>query len=209
MKKLIFQINIPNPESTELSTYTYMSDMYTVSNEHAKQYALRCDAEYYLLTDPSDYIAAAGKHLDYQKCKIYDFDNYDAVIYMDSDYIIKPTAPDLFDLCQDKFSAVLDQGKPVPRYARTLGMPANRYFNAGMMYIPRWVIEKTKPAVNEYLLHEYRMQGQCLLNKLVYDHAVDINELHYMDWNPVEKTFGKYADHYSGNRKTRWGEAEY
>lgn len=210
MNKLIFQINITNlSQSINLSTYTYMANMYSVSNQHARQYAQKCGADYYLLTDAGDYKAAAGKHLDYQKCKIYDFDNYDAIIYMDSDYIIKSTAPNLFDLCENKFSAVLDQGPSVSKYAKVLEIPIDRYFNAGMMYIPKWVIEKTRPAIEKYLLKEYQMQGQCLLNKLFYDHAVDINELHLMDWNPVKKTFGKYADHYSGKRKTKWGLVQY
>ena len=211
MKKLIFQINVPhysknNPDKMQ---YSYDGDMYIVSNRCAQEYAHRCGADYYLLTDPCDYKAAAGKHLDYQKCKIYDFDKYDAIIYMDSDYIIKPVAPDLFELCENKFSAVLDQGKSVVDRAKELDLPTNRYFNAGMMHIPKWVIEKTKDQVVNYLEFEYVLQGQGLLNKLFYDNAIEINELNYMDWNPVKRTFGKYADHYSGKKKDRWGTVQY
>jgi hypothetical protein len=211
MKKLIFQINVPhysknNPDKMQ---YSYDEDMYTVSNRHAQQYAHQCGADYYLLTDPCDYKAAAGKHLDYQKCKIYDFHEYDAIIYMDSDYIIKPIAPDLFNLCENKFSAVLDQGKSVHEKAEELGIPTNRYFNAGMMHIPKWVIEKTKDQVVNYLEFEYSLQGQGLLNKLFYDNAIEINELNFMDWNTVKRTFGKYADHYSGTKKDRWGTVQY
>jgi lipopolysaccharide biosynthesis glycosyltransferase len=211
MKKLIFQINVPNysKNNPDKMPYEYNESMYDVSNRCAKKYAEKYSADYYMLTDPTDFSLAAGKHLDYQKLKIYDFMDYDVILYLDSDYIIKDNAPNLFELCQDKFSVVLDQGSAVVEKAQELGMPHTRYFNAGMMYIPKWALERTKDHIHEYLKHEYTLQGQGLLNKLFYDFDVQINELDYMDWNPVKRTWGTYADHYSGNKKNRWGQIVY
>jgi len=211
MKNIVFQINVPNysKNNPDKVQYGYDQNMYEVSNSYARNYAKKFNADYYILTNPLDYSPAAGKHLDYQKLKIYDFMNYDAILYLDSDYIIKDNAPNLFELCQGKFSAVLDQGKAVVDKAKELNMPTDRYFNAGMMHIPKYVLEKTKDVSNEYLKHEYTLQGQGLLNKMFYDCGIGIFPLDYMDWNPVKRTWGTYADHYSGNKKSRWGTVKY
>jgi len=212
MKKLIFQINVPNYSKNHPSNiveYGYDESMYEVSNRYAKKYAEKFGADYYLLSDPHDYALAAHKHLDYQKLKIYDFLNYDVVLYMDSDYIIKDNAPDLFELCKDQFHAVLDQGSSTVKRAEELNMPIDRYFNAGLMYLPKYVMDQTKDLVQDYLKEEYVLQGQGLLNKLFYDCNITINPLNYMEWNPVKRTFGLYADHYSGNKKSRWGSVKY
>jgi lipopolysaccharide biosynthesis glycosyltransferase len=183
--------------------------MYSVSERNARKYAKRCNADYYLLTDPNDFKPAAGKHLDYQKLKIYDFENYDHIVYFDSDYIIKDNAPDLFEICRDTFHAVTDPGKTVEELAVNLGIPRDCYFNAGFMYIPKSVIEKTKDAVTKYLETEYEFQGQGLLNKIFYDHKIRHTPLDGREWNPVKKTFGTYADHYAGAKKKKWGMVSY
>jgi lipopolysaccharide biosynthesis glycosyltransferase len=212
MKKLIFQINVPNYSKNHPSNiveYGYNESMYEVSNRYAKNYAEKVGADYYLLSDPHDYTPAAHKHLDYQKLKIYDFLNYDVVLYMDSDYIIKDNAPNLFELCKDQFHAVLDQGSSTVKRAEELSMPVDRYFNAGLMYLPKYVMDQTKHLVQDYLKEDYILQGQGLLNKLFYNCNITINSLNYMEWNPVKRTFGVYADHYSGNKKSRWGSVKY
>lgn len=211
MKKIIFQINIPDysKNNPEFLPYGYNQSMYEISNRNAMRYALKCGAAYYLLTDKNDYAPAIGKHLDYQKLKFFDFENYDAVLYLDSDYIIKDNAPNLFEMCGNNFSVALDQGSSVVDRAKELSMDHERYFNAGLMYIPRSVILQTKDVALEYLKQEYVLQGQGLLNKLFYDCNIVPNILNYMHWNPVKRTFGTFADHYSGNKKDRWGTVQY
>jgi lipopolysaccharide biosynthesis glycosyltransferase len=208
-KKIIFQINIPNEATKNLTVYSYHQEMYYTSERNARQYAQRCHADYYKITTPDDFKPAAGKHLDYQKLKFYDFEDYNQIVYFDSDYIIKENAPDLFLLCKNKFHAVTDPGKTVEELAMNLGVPRERYFNAGFMYIPKSVIERTKNSVAQYLSEEYEYQGQGLLNKLFYDHQIDYSALESDDWNPVKRTFGTYADHYAGSKKKKWGMVSY
>jgi len=209
-KRIIFQINIPNYVQTDrLTTYSFHQEMYAISERNARRYANRCGADYYMVTDPNDYKPAAGKHIDYQKLKFYDFENYDQIIYFDSDYIIKDNAPNLFEMCGDQFYAVTDPGKSVEGLAAILGVPREYYFNAGFMYLPKYVIEKTKKSVGKYLEHEYDFQGQGLLNKLFNDHNLRYVGLDTREWNPVKKTFGAYADHYAGAKKNKWGMVSY
>jgi len=210
IKKLVFQINVPNYIVTSKPTaYTFVSDMYKISERNARLYAKKCDADYYVVTTPDDFKLAAGKHLDYQKLKAYDFNQYDQIVYFDSDYIIKDNAPDLFLLCKDQFSACVDAGKSAPRLAEELVIPANRYFNAGFMYLTKEVLDLTRPYLVEYLKNDYPFDGQGLLNKLFFDKNIIFNPLPAHQWNPVGKTFGEYADHYAGKKKERWGRVGY
>ena len=209
-KKLVFQINVPNHiQTSKVTAYTYHTEMYSVSERNARNYAAKCKADYYLLSNPNDYKPAAGKHLDYQKLKMYDFLNYDKIVYFDSDYIIKDNAPDLFEFCENKFHAVPDPGKTVDQLALNLGIPKDRYFNAGFMFVPKEVLLQTIDAVPKYLEKEYEFQGQGLLNKLFYDYQIDFVSLNDRDWNPVKRTFGTYADHYAGGKKSKWGMVTY
>jgi lipopolysaccharide biosynthesis glycosyltransferase len=210
IKKIIFQINVPNYGRTDkLTTYTFMSEMYKISEHNARQYAKKFGADYYKIDNENDFKPAAGKHLDYQKLKAYDFVDYDRIIYFDSDYIIKDSAPNLFDICGDHFSACIDPGKAVSRLSEELGMPTNRYFNAGFMYLTKDVLDRTRFKIDEYLLKEWEYQGQGLLNKLFFDFDIDFKKLNSNDWNPVNRTFGTYADHYAGAKKRNWGKVNY
>lgn len=210
MKRLVFQINVPNHVQTvKLKAYTYMQDMYVISERNARAYAKKYGADYYLLNKADDYKPAAGKHLDFQKLKMFDFTEYDQILYMDSDFIIKDNAPDIFEICGKKFAAVTDYGKAVPGLAAELNMPPEAYFNAGFMCVPQKVLNRTREFVPEYLKHEYRFDGQGLLNKLFYDRNVKRLELKGSEWNPVKMTFGLYADHYAGQKKRKWGTVNY
>lgn len=211
MKKLVFQINVPfysknNPQHYE---YQYNQEMYDISQRNAMRYASKFQCDYYVVTKIDEYPLAAGKHLDYQKLKMYDFSEYDVILYLDSDYIIKDNAPDLFQLCGNKFHAVPEQGKGVCKKADNLQIDAHRYFNAGFMYLPKFVFDKTRESLVKYIDKEYNLQGQGLLNKLFFDHDINFTPLDYMQWNPVKATFGLYADHYSGKKKNRWGTVQY
>lgn len=208
--RLVYQINVPNyNQQTKPSSYTYNADMYQISERNARRYAEKCQADYYLITKATDYQLAAGKHLDFQKLKAYEFDKYDQIIYMDCDLIIKNNAPDLFELCQDNFSVCSDNGKGIKELSDELGIPEDYYFNAGLMYLTRDVLDQTRPKLEEYLKEDYTLDGQGLLNKLFYDSAIYPNRLDPNDWNPVRSTFGRYVDHYTGNKKKRWGEVDY
>jgi len=211
MKKLVFQINVPNYSKNNPQHYQYLynQNMYEISNRNAQQYASKFGADYYMLTDPNDYLPAAGKHLDYQKLKMWDFPEYDVILYLDSDYIIKDNAPNLFELCGDKFHAVQDLGKSKISKAKDLEMDVDRYFNAGFMYLPKYVFDNTREHVHKYLDKEYESQGQGLLNKLFFDCGIEFTSLEPQDWNPVKRTFGLYGDHYSGSKKDRWGSVVY
>ena len=209
-KNLVYQVNVPNFSThKKLKAYTYIEEMYHISEKNARDYAKKCNADYIKIDDPHAWIYASGKHVTYQKLKVYDFVEYQRCLYLDSDYIIKNNAPNLFEICGDNFCAVTDPGSIVEKLASNLGIPRERYFNAGFMYLTKEVLDKTRNFLPEYLEKEYEFQGQGILNRLFYDKGIDFNRLDSYEWNPVKKTFGLYADHYSGFKKKKWGEVKY
>lgn len=211
MRTLIFQINIPNSiVQQSLTAYTYVEEMYKVSEQNAKKYAKKYKADYYAVKTKNDFLPAAHKHIDFQKLKMYDFLDYDAILYLDSDYIIKDNAPNIFEICANKFAAVKDVGKSVPELAKGLEIPEDRYFNAGFMHIPTNILKETKQSLlSNYIHKEYKFDGQGCLNKMFYEHGINFYPLKAEEWNPVKKTFGLYGDHYAGTKKRRWGQVQY
>jgi lipopolysaccharide biosynthesis glycosyltransferase len=208
--KIVFQINVPGyGRSDKLTAFTYIQEMYEISERNAKRYAEKCGADYYKVEVADDFKLAAHKHLDYQKLKAYDFIDYDQIVYFDSDYIIKDNAPNLFEICGDKFSVCRDPGKAVLALANDLKIPIERYFNAGFMYLTKEVLNKSKDSLVKYLANDYSYEGQGMLNKMFFDLDINFNPLPASDWNPVNRCFGTYADHYAGAKKRNWGKVKY
>jgi lipopolysaccharide biosynthesis glycosyltransferase len=213
MKRLVYQINVPNAVrkiEDKLTAYTYMPKMYEISERNARQYAEKCEADYYKIETLRDWKPGEGKHLDYQKFKVLDFDEYDQILYLDSDLIIKNNAPDLFKICNNMPAASTEHSRIAPELAKELGMPSERYFNAGLIYFTRDTIEKLRPHVVEYLNKQsWSWEGQGMINKLFFDLNIKYLNLPAEDWNPIPRCFGKYADHYAGAKKRNWGTVSY
>jgi alpha-N-acetylglucosamine transferase len=192
------------------STFSYLQDLYEYSEKQGRLYAQRCNADYYLITDPNDWKPAAGKHLAYQKLKVYDFAEYDQICYFDSDYIIKNNAPNIFDLLGNKFAAVADPGDCIA-LAKRIDIPREKYINTGFMYFTKEVLEQSRDAIlNNYIRYEkWKFKDQCLWSKAFYDLKIDFLSLDANDWNPSHCVFGKYADHYSGANKNKWDRNNY
>ena len=212
-KRIVYQVNVPNAGrdmKDKLTAYTYMPEMYEISERNARRYAEKCGADYYKVEVLDDWAPGAGKHLDFQKLKFLDFDRYDRVLYLDSDFIIKNNAPDLFKICGELPAASVEHSRATPLQAADLGIPAEKYFNAGIMYLTRDTIEKIRPRVEEYLtMRQWPWECQGMLNKMFFDLDIKYLNLPSEDWNPIPRCFGRYADHYAGAKKRNWGTVSY
>jgi lipopolysaccharide biosynthesis glycosyltransferase len=208
-KKLVLQLNVPNGSEGSKFAFRYIEDMYTTSEKYARKYAQRTGADYYKIASSTDWKPGELKHVAYQKLKVYDLDEYDQIFYIDSDYIIKDTAPNIFDICQNNFSACLETYPIVTQLADRLGIPEDRYMNSGMIYFTKEVLDLTRDKVQEYLVHDWEYMDQGLLNKLFFDAGIDFYKLDPQKWNPAYAGFGLYADHYAGTNKRNWGQVQY
>lgn len=209
-KKLVIQVGIKldcNIDS-QLSTFSYFEEMYAVSETHARKYAEHCGADYYIVKDKDDWAPGSGKHVAFQKFKIYDFLNYDQILYIDSDYIIKSNAPNIFDM-YNGFAAVIDPSNTTA-LASDLGIPPNHYFNSGFMLFDKKTLLNTKETLMSYdLSAKWKLADQAILNKIIFETGVNIIPLAADKWNPVKKVFGEYGDHYSGKKKVLWESRKY
>lgn len=212
MKKLILQLAV-KPEQQEVTdkkvtTFSYLEDMYETSERMARKYAHRCGADYYVITDANDWKPGIGKHVAYQKFKVYDFVEYDRILYIDSDYIIKENAPNAFEIFNE-FSAVVDPGK-TEKMALGINIPKERYFNSGFLFFTKEVLDRTKDIILTYdLSAKWKLRDQAVWNKAMYESNIDYVKLKSEEWNPVTTTFGLYGDHYSGIHKNKWGRVSY
>jgi len=208
-KKLVLQLNIPNGDSKSSLAFRYIEDMYAVSEQYAKNYALSTGADYYKIESANDYLLAESKHVAYQKLKVYDLKEYDNIFYIDSDYVIKSSAPNIFNICQNSFSACVETYPSVTQLAKRLGMTADRYMNTGMIYFVKDVLDSTREKVAEYLKFDWEYMDQGIFNKLFFDSNIDFHKLEPAKWNPSFAGFGLYADHYAGINKLKWGQVVY
>lgn len=209
-KNLVFQVNVPNYSThRKFKAYTYIEEMYHISERNARNYAKKYNADYIKIDNPHAWIHASGKHVTYQKLKVYDFTDYDRCLYLDSDYIIKDHAPNLFEICGNNFSAVTDPGSIVDKLASKLGIPRDRYFNAGFFYITKEVLNASRETAIDYIKKDWDYEDQGLWNRMFFDLDIKYNPLKAEEWNPTEETFGLYADHYAGSYKSRWNITRY
>lgn len=207
MKKLVLQLNIqPESESENVVkgyTWLYKNDLYAISNKFAKIYASKCNADYYCITNKNDWVPAKGKHIAYQKLKFYDFkDEYDAILFLDSDYIIKNNAPDIFDLYKNQNCVVQDKGNAASKLAKNIKIGTDKYFNSGFMLLTRDFLHSTENIVlKQYIQKDWKLADQGLLNKLMVENNVEVTYLDSKLWNDPVNIFSKYGDHYGGSHK--------
>ena len=102
-----------------------------------KAYAEKCGAEFICLEPPG---------LPYfEKFKLFDLlEEFDRVLYIDTDVLVTPDAPNLFDIVPVNQLGLLEEGEHQPRedlipnFCQALGLSAqgvdlSRYFNTGVM----------------------------------------------------------------------------
>lgn len=213
LKKLVIQLAVKleqplKKKNGKISTFSYVEEMYRVSEKKAKEYAKKCEADYYIIKNPDDWMPGKGHHIAFQKFKVYDFLNYDRILYIDADYIIKDSAPNIFELYND-FAAVVDPGND-GSLSDGIGISKDRYFNSGFLYFTKETLFNTKEKIlNCDLSAKWKLKDQAVWNKIMYESNIDFIKLSPEDWNPILTPFGKYGDHYTGISKSRWGEVEY
>jgi lipopolysaccharide biosynthesis glycosyltransferase len=217
MKKLVLQADVPGIETGH--TFHYNKEMYSVSKEFAKRYAEKYGADYLCLTSLDDYapIVENDKTATYLRLKAYELKNYDQIFYIDCDYIIKESAPNIFEIadgqtcvCRER---AVDTIPVVAEIAERSKVPFERFFNAGMILFDRKDLDATQEDMFEYLKRDWDWdtwnEDQGLLNSLFNDKGINLKFLEPELWNPSLECFGEYADHYAGYRKQDWSADRY
>ncbi|QJR81976.1 hypothetical protein CA267_015055 [Alteromonas pelagimontana] len=162
----------------------------------------------------------------YEKNQIYNFlEDYEKVLYIDSDILITPDAPDLFAICSgDNIAAVSVEHvyKAVDDEKRSLATLLGdvewkqEYFNSGVVLftaayrnllnttdglIESWIAGKKEqhlPGLNDQSVFNYRV-NQLNIPITFIDSAFNFTKA----WGCFEKRFSKYFIHYAGMKGNR------
>lgn len=139
MKNVIFMINIVEDERSRNQGYDY-------SIKSWQHYAEKYDCELFVLNER----IADLEYMTPHWTKMYILDildaneiDYDQVLYVDSDTVIVPNAPNIFDISEHKFCAVPNFGdmdwmlRSIENYSYELfenyQFPYFKYFNSGVL----------------------------------------------------------------------------
>lgn len=190
-----------------------------------KSYALKCGAEFHCITESR--LHAKFGLPTYEKFQLYDFldGKYDQVLFVDTDILISPISPDIFEACGPGKIGVSDEegysmvGPHKQLTQDKLGKVKweNPYFNSGMMLVSplhreafnlnnELLIKWTSVADN----NDYIMSDQPILNYLVNFYKFGVINLGYK-YNHTRvikytKTrFSSYFIHYAGPNGHRYG----
>lgn len=105
MKNIILLINIKNPDRPD------RNQMYNLSIESWKRWALKNDCEVFVLEEPvvpiSEMTPIVQRHYVFQ---LLEGEEFDQILMVDADTIVHPNCPNFFELTNHQFCAVHNDG---------------------------------------------------------------------------------------------------
>lgn len=199
MKKLILAIAIG----------WYHQEMAEVTHPLLRAYAAKVGADFKVVTEQK--ISNTTPH--WEKFQIARFfDEYDRIIFFDTDIIVRADCPDLFEIVPQNAVGAFNEGKYEERprsmlevvakeYGVDLGSWDGRYYNTGVM-----VLSQTHKAIFEKPEKEiFSFYEQTYLNLAFIKARVPMHELDYrfnrmacMDKVGTEHRLDSYVVHYAG-----------
>lgn len=210
-----------------LAVGDFYTKMGAITHPLMKAYADRCGVDFIVLDDRK---VNESYNLDerYEKFQLYNLiDDYDQIVFVDTDILISPRTPSLFDLVpNDRFAAVSEAkfskaGRDIQLTQEILGEVEwkNDYFNSGMMVFGKAhksLFDPTREQLKIWSTGEFRKNHTNLLNDQPYlNHR--INELgisliemgyQYNHTRVITRThtrFKSYMIHYAGPSGHRYG----
>lgn len=192
--------------------FRHISDL---THPYIRKYANRIGAEFIVFGHQK------YAHCHFDKFRIYDIlDHFDRVLYMDSDILVHPECPNLFELVPESCVGIYDESKPADEQQKrkhrdvmkkaihiygTDTPPRYGFYNAGL-----YVVSKhhqslfTKPDKTPFM--EYGDQPLLNLRLLhsdydIYDIGFKFNRMPYLDEKINEPRTDSYMIHYAGLTK--------
>jgi hypothetical protein len=201
----ILQVDVKPEHSGSVNrrSFTYVDDLYHLSKEYAKLYAKKVGADYHLITDRS---FLPNKHAAYQRLKCLEME-YDYILYLDSDCIVYPDCPNLFQLYSETYFAAVsdikknDNGKVINIRRKQYEAP-NDYipFCSGVMLMSRKFLNDYRDRLNEFIDKDKHWEDQEIFNRMIIDSGkqYDLLDDDFGAWYSK----GYYVDHIGTAKKT-------
>lgn len=190
-----------------------------------KRYAEKCNAEFIVL-DQRKLDRDLGL-VTYEKLQVFDYldGTFDKVLFIDTDVVVCPNAPNLFELCPPGVIAAANEEKYSMSKAhklitqRVLGAVdwTRPYFNSGVMIFDRKhkdIFNPENPILRKWISceenNDHIMSDQPILNYLVNHENYDFIDLGYKFnrtrvLKDTHNRFKSYFIHYAGPSGHRYG----
>lgn len=219
--------NKRNKALVTLAVGDFYTQMGAITHPLMKAYAERCGVDFIVIGDRK---VNKVYNLDerYEKFQLYDLiDHYEQIVFVDTDILISPKTPSLFDMVPvDRFAAVSEAkfskaGRDIRLTQEIMGAVdwRNDYFNSGMMVFGRAHKEVFEPArenLRTWSTGEFRKKEVNLLNDQPYlnhrigELGIEIMELshkfnHTRVITETQTRFNSYLLHYAGPSGHRYG----
>jgi lipopolysaccharide biosynthesis glycosyltransferase len=206
-----FFVSVDKYEDPTYNQIGVNEELYKYSTISVKQYANRIGAEYKLITQPKiNWI-----HPTFERFDLFFNDEwwqeYDHILYLDTDVIVWPTAPDVFKEypSASKFKPVQDRiakKNTLPYHTKrakdtclekfTAKVLQDNRFNAGVFMLNKTAVDKMKTHLDYKVL-----QGDDN-EQLIYAMLESGVEIEKMDWKYNKKNgINAYFGHAMGSQK--------
>lgn len=196
-----------------------------VTHPSLSAYAQKCGADFIVIDKPK--YVDKFKLLTYEKLQVWELldGSYDQIVFVDTDILIAPDAPSVFDMCPiGIFGAASEEAYSMSRVHRDVTQNKlgkvdwlNPYFNSGVMVFDVSHREMFNPDakileewVNDKDNHDHIMSDQPILNYLVnrlsfrmIDFGYKFNHTRVIKNTQIR--FRSYFIHYAGPSGHRYG----
>ena len=192
------------------------------------RYAAKCNAQFVVI-DTAKVSDQYGIPSKYEKFQIFDlFERYDRILFVDTDILIAPYTPSLFDLVpEDRFAASNEAQYSMAERDKALTQEVlgavdwkNPYFNSGVMLLGKQhkaIFDPTLSELHRWGSGEFRKNHVNLLNDQPYlNHRLNSLGIPLFDLGSkfnhtrvIKETytrFNSYMIHYAGPSGHRYGE---
>lgn len=171
-------------------------------------YAHRIGAEFVVLLE--QLVGKTSPH--YEKFRIFSMLNqYERIIYLDTDLIVRPDCPNLFEVVPEELFGAVDEGRFQERkeamisaaqeYGIKLDAYDGKYYNSGVMVLSRQHKELFRKPEREIWNFYEQTYLNLMIRKLripVFDLPTTFNRLHCMDAPTGEHRLRSFIVHYAG-----------
>lgn len=187
----------------------FYQKMSEITHPTIKKYAEKVGADFIVWKDQGEHTLPHYKKLDLYKL----LDEYDRIIYVDTDILVREDAPDLFlEVPEDKFG-IFDEGRFADRAANMAQYLAShgvnpkfwdgKYYNTGVMVMSK----KHKPIFFAPTIEDCNFFEQTWLNFMIHITATEVHGLNYkmnrlsvLDSYTGEPRHDSWFLHYAGTR---------
>jgi ADP-heptose:LPS heptosyltransferase len=202
MEKLVLTLAVGKNYEI-MSNYTHPS---------IKSYAQRVDADFVSITES---VCTSPHWEKFNKITEY-LDEYERILYIDSDVLVREDAPDIFDVVPEKSLGLFNELPFTPQRNQSLYEACrehdiilknwdNKYYNTGVMVVPRSFKELfKKPEKESCNFYEQGYFNATLAKYLetsdekIFGLPYKFNRMTCMDQFTGEPRFSSYFMHYAG-----------